>query len=88
MGGFRPLAGFTKPAKALMESEPARTVGGAVGLVAAVIACLVAFGVDLTVEQQTAILGLTSVAAPILSGFITRAFVSPSGKRVKRDETD
>ena len=38
----------------------------------AIIALLVAFGVPLTDEQQTAILGVIAVAGPLIVGFVGR----------------
>lgn len=55
-----------------MKSEPARIIGLITGGVTAVIALLVAFGVDLTDEQQAAILGLVAAVAPVVAGYIIR----------------
>ncbi len=43
-----------------------------------VVALVIAFGVDLTNEQQAAIVGLTNVVAPLLAAVIVRAKVSPA----------
>ncbi len=58
-----------------MNKEAAVTVGGVTAAVAAVIALLVAFGVDLTQDQQVAILGVVGVLAPIAVGLVTRGQV-------------
>lgn len=60
-----------------MKREPLVTVASATALVAAVVALVVAFGVPLTDEQQTAILGLASVVAPLVVGFVARRRVTP-----------
>ena len=49
-----------------------------VSLVGAVIALLIAFGVDLTQEQTAAIVGLTNVVAPLVAALFVRAKVSPT----------
>lgn len=58
-----------------MNREPAAIIGTITGLVAAVIALVVAFGLDLTPEQQTAIVGATAVLAPVIATLITRGHV-------------
>lgn len=55
------------PSKAL---APVVTVGVVTGLVTAFLALLVAFGVSLTGDQQTAILGLVSVVAPLVVAYV------------------
>jgi hypothetical protein len=60
-----------------MSTEPLITVAALTALVAAIIACLVAFGVDLTEDQQKAVLGLVAVVAPLVVGFIARRKVTP-----------
>lgn len=61
--------------------EPALTIGTATAVVAAVIALLVAFGLDLSTEQQTAILTAVGVIAPIVGALLTRPRVTPVGER-------
>tara|TARA_R100000655_G_C2995376_1_gene193653 strand:+ start:1624 stop:1827 length:204 start_codon:yes stop_codon:yes gene_type:complete len=63
---------MTKPYK----SEPA-VVNGIVAAAAAVIALLVAFGLDLDDTQQAAILGVVAVLAPIVAAIVTRSKVTP-----------
>lgn len=61
-----------------MTTEPALTIGSFTALAAAAITLLVAFGVEVTEEQQTAILGFVAVAGPIVAGFLTRKRVTPA----------
>lgn len=58
-----------------MKSEAAITVGTVTAAVTAVIALLVAYGVDMTQDQQTAIMGLVAVLAPFFVGILTRPHV-------------
>ena len=60
--------------------EPALTVGAVVALVGAVLTLLIAFGVDLTEEQQNAILRVVAIAAPLVAAVVTRRFVTPAEK--------
>lgn len=60
-----------------MNREPLLTVGTMTGAVTAIIALLVAFGLDLTGEQQTAILAVVAVAAPFVVAAVTRPKVTP-----------
>lgn len=69
------------PASGPMGSEPAITVGSIGAVVAALITCAVAFGLPITDEQQTAVLGAVAVLAPIVVGVITRGHVSPSDRK-------
>lgn len=57
--------------------EPLVTVGGIVALVSAVVALVVAFGVDLSEGQIEAILGLVAVLAPIIVALLARGKVTP-----------
>lgn len=61
-----------------MKSEPAITVASITAVVAAVIGLLVAFGIDLSDDQQKAILALVAVAGPVVAGFVTRGKVTPA----------
>lgn len=56
------------------NNEPTLTVSGISAAVAAIIALLVAFGLNLSVEQTAAIMGVVSVLAPIAVGVIARKF--------------
>ena len=62
------------------DNEPAVTVGGISALAAAILAVLVAFGAQITPDQQKAILGLVAVVAPIIAAVVIRQFVTPSAK--------
>ncbi|MDN4174747.1 hypothetical protein QWY28_17430 [Nocardioides sp. SOB77] len=71
-----------------MNREPALTVGTVTAAVTAVLALLVAFGLDLTSEQQAAILGVVGVLAPIVATVITRTKVSPANTVVAQRTAD
>lgn len=64
-----------------MKKEPAITIGTISAAVAAVLALLVAFGIPVTEEQQTAILGVVAALGPIVTGLIVRRKVSPAQGR-------
>lgn len=54
----------------------ASTIIGAIGTaVGAVLTLLVAFGIDLSDAQQTAILGVVATVGPLIIGLITRSKV-------------
>lgn len=57
------------------SSEPALAVGVITAIVGALLALVTSFGLDLSAEQTTAILGVTTVLAPLLSAWFTRARV-------------
>lgn len=56
------------------RTEPVLTTASITSAVSAVIALLVAFGVDLTEAQTTAILGVVAVAAPLVT-ILARRYV-------------
>lgn len=58
-----------------IRTEPAVIVSTATAAVTAVIALLVAFGLNLTQEQTAAILGVVAVGAPVVAGALTRGKV-------------
>lgn len=60
-----------------MTREPLVTVASISATVAAVIALVVAFGVDLTQDQTSAILGVVGVLAPLLVALATHGKVTP-----------
>ena len=64
---------------ATTKTEPA-LVAGITAAVAAVLALLVAFGLDMTAEQQTAILGIVAVVAPLVAAIVTRSKVTPANR--------
>ena len=63
-----------------MTNEPLVTTATVTAAVSAVLTLLVAFGVDLTEGQTTAILGAVGVAAPLVVALVARAKVSPAGR--------
>lgn len=68
-----------------MKREPVLTAAGVASAVAAVMTALVAFGVDLSDDQQKAILGVVAVVAPLLVA-AARKYVAPvldAGERVE-----
>lgn len=73
----------TTPPADPMSSEPLVTVASITAGVAAIIALLVSFGVPVTPEQQTAILGVVAVVAPIVVAFVARGHVTPNARVVE-----
>lgn len=63
-----------------MKNEPAITVASITAVVAAIIGALVAFGVNLSDDQQKAILALVAVVGPVVAGLVTRRKVTPVGQ--------
>ena len=62
-----------------LDREPSVLIGGITAFVTAAIGLLVAFGLDIDQQQQTAILGMTAVLAPAIAGIVIRFRVfSPS----------
>lgn len=55
-----------------MQTEPAQIIGWLTGAATAIIALLVAFGLDIDQTQQAAILGVVAVVAPIIAGLVIR----------------
>ncbi len=64
-----------------MKTEPLWTVAGVTAAVSALIALLTAFGLELSQEQTTAILGVVAVAAPAVVAAVGRGRVTPVGDR-------
>lgn len=60
-----------------MKNEPVITVASITALVAALIALLIAFGVNLSDQQQAAIMGVVAVVGPLVAAFIARRKVTP-----------
>lgn len=60
-----------------MNREPLLSVATVTAAVSAVLALLVAFGLDVTEDQQNAILGAVAVIAPIVVGLLARGKVTP-----------
>ncbi len=59
------------------KREPLAATATAVALAGALLTLAVAFGVDLTPDQQAAVLGVVAVIAPIMVAVIVRAKVTP-----------
>lgn len=57
------------------STEPLWTVGSITAGVTAILALLVAFGLELSTEQKTAILGVVAVAAPLIVTMVGRGKV-------------
>ena len=60
----------------LIKSEPAVVIGTVTTAVAAILADLVAFGIDLNPGQQVAILGVIAGVGPLVVAFVTRSQVA------------
>lgn len=60
-----------------LATEPAVTIGAISALVAAVLVLLVQLGVPISEDLQVAILAVIAAAAPIATGILTRARVTP-----------
>lgn len=60
-----------------VKSEPLVTRATITSLVTAVVALLVAFGLDVPNDVQNAIIGVLVVAAPLIVAAITRHKVTP-----------
>ena len=74
---------YTTPSADPMSSEPLVTVASITAGVAAIIALLVSFGIPVTPEQQTAILGVVAVVAPIVVALVARERVTPNTRVVE-----
>ena len=61
-----------------MTNEPLLTVASVTAAATAIIGLLVAFGLELSGEQQTAILGVVAVVAPVVVGVVARRKVTPT----------
>jgi len=60
-----------------MNREPLLTRATITAAVTAVLSLLVAFGLDLSGDERTAILGVVTVLAPIVVAAVTRHKVTP-----------
>ena len=58
-----------------MYKEPAAIIAAITGAATAIIALVVSFGLDLTNDQQSAILGVVAVVAPLVAGLAIRSKV-------------
>jgi hypothetical protein len=61
----------------LTEREPAVVIGTITAAVAAILALLVAFGIELDQTQQVAILGVIAGVGPLVAAILTRRKVTP-----------
>lgn len=62
----------------MFDREPVINASTAAAGASALLALLLAFGVDMSKEQTTAILGFVGFAAPILAAMFARGKVSPT----------
>jgi hypothetical protein len=60
-----------------VNREPVLSAGTTSAAIAAVIALLVSFGFDISDDQQSAILGVVAVLAPIVAAIAARPKVTP-----------
>lgn len=70
-----------------MKHQPLITAGLVTSLATAVIGVLVAFGVPMTKDQQTAVLVLVGVVAPLIVAAAAWRKVTPSAEVVVKQET-
>lgn len=70
-----------------IKNEPAAFGGAILALVQAVLVTIVAFNVELTIEQQKAIIGLTTalVSATVIVAAIVRNSVTPTNRPRSND---
>lgn len=68
------------------RTEPLITVATVTAAVTAILALLTAFGISLSDQQQTAILGVVAVAAPLVVALVARTYVTPNAKVLYRAE--
>lgn len=69
----------TPPSTGGMQTEPAVIIGSITAVVTAILALLVAFGMDISPDQQAAILGMVAAVAPIVAAvFIRQRVFSPA----------
>lgn len=57
------------------QNEPAQIVAYLTSAVTAILALLVAYGFDIDQDQQSAILGVVAVIAPVVAGLLIRGQV-------------
>lgn len=60
-----------------MNTQPMITAAAITSVVGAIIALLISFGVNLTGEQQAAIMGLVTVASPWIVALVGRSTTTP-----------
>lgn len=69
-----------------MDKEPIVTVAAITGIVSALLALLVAFGLQLSEEQTTAIMGVVGVTAPFVVAVIARRWTVPVSTLERREQ--
>lgn len=74
---MKPHGGFIRPASLapFEQREPAVSVGLILTAITSLFAVGVAFGLPITDDQQTAILGLVAAVAPIVAAVLIRGKV-------------
>jgi hypothetical protein len=70
-----------------MNTQPIWTSATIVAIVTAIVALLVAFGIELTNEQTAAIVGLTGVLAPLAAALWSNPRTTPLVKPEDEDGT-
>lgn len=70
-----------------MRKEPVITVASLTALVAATLGLLVSFGIDVSKDQQNAILAVVAVVAPLAVAAFARSKVTPNEYVSFPDET-
>jgi hypothetical protein len=60
-----------------MNREPVLSSGTVTAIVTAAVALLVSYGFDITNDQQSAILGIVAVLAPLVAAVVARPKVTP-----------
>lgn len=60
------------------QREPAIVIGLVTAAVAAILALVTAFGVELTQGQQVAVLGVIAGVGPLITAWVTRGKVAPA----------
>ena len=58
-----------------MNREPVAIIGAVTAAATAILALVVAFGLDVSPDQQAAILGVVAVLAPLTATLVTRSWV-------------
>jgi len=70
------------------QREPAIVIGLVTAAVAAILVLLAAFGVNLTPEQQVAVIGVIAGVGPLITAWVTRGKVTPTALVVETVKPD
>lgn len=70
--------------KQLLLNEPAAVLSSFLAVVVALLALLQVFGVDISDEQQAALIGFVGSVGALAVGLITRSLVTPVNKDARR----